>query len=106
MDPRHRRNNETRGPFVPLLLLAVGFMIWTAAQDFQLMEERKALKSAAAQQSGPLAAAQKVRRAADSLAAKTQALANKGNADAQHVVALLKERGVTINPNATAAPVP
>jgi hypothetical protein len=90
-----------RGPFVPLLILVIGFLSLTAVQTTQLIGERAALGHAASQQATPLAAAQKVRLAADSLASKLQALADKGNADAKTVVAELKQRGVTISPNAS-----
>jgi len=48
-----------------------------------------------------VAAAQKVRLAADSLASKLRALAEKCSPNAKTVVAELKQRGVTINPNAS-----
>ena len=43
---------------------------------------------------------------ADSLASKMQALADKGNPNAQAVVAELKKHGVTINPGAQSAAPP
>jgi hypothetical protein len=99
-DPARSGEAHSRRPFLPLLLLAIAFVGWSAMQTTQLLGDHRALRDAAAQQVEPLAAAQKIRVAADSLAAKTQALADKGNADARAVVARLKERGVTINPNA------
>jgi hypothetical protein len=95
-----------RGPFVPLLLLLLGFLSWTAVQTAQLLGDRSALDIATTQQATALETAQKIRAAADSLASKTQALANSGNPNAQAIVGELKRRGVTINPSATAAAPP
>lgn len=92
-----------RGPFVPLLLLLIGFLSWTAVQTAQLVTDRSALSDASTQQAAALAVAQKIRGAADSLASKTQAHAARGNPNAQAIVAELKRRGVTINPGATGA---
>jgi hypothetical protein len=76
-----------------------------AVQAIQLLDDQRALAKAEAQQAMPLETARKVRIAADSLASKLQALADKGNPNAQAVVLELKKRGVTINPGAaTVAP--
>ncbi len=94
-----------REPFLPLLLLVIAFLSWTVIETIQLLAERRALVDAATQQTAPLAEARKIRAAADSLASKMQALADKGNPNAQAVVLELKRRGVTINPGAvTPAP--
>jgi hypothetical protein len=95
-----------RGPFLPLLLLLLAFLGWGAIQTTQLVSDRLSLHAATAQQMGQLEAARKIRVAADSLAAKTKALADKGNPDAQTVIAKLKERGITINSNATTSSPP
>lgn len=94
-------NAPTRGLFVPLLLLAFGFFGWTAIQTMLLLGDRQALTATVSQQATPIAAAHKIRVAADSLASKMQALADKGNPNAQEVVAELKQRGIAINPNAS-----
>jgi hypothetical protein len=94
-----------RGPFVPLLLLAAGFLGWMALETTQLVSDRLALSATAAQQPGPLENAYHLRVATDSLVRKLQALADKGNPDAQTVVASLEQHGITINPTGkTAAP--
>jgi hypothetical protein len=96
----------SRGPFLPLLLLTVAFLGWSVIQTTQLTGDRLVLQAASAQQTGPLESAYKIRVAADSLAAKTQALSSQGNANAQSVIAKLKERGITINANATTSAPP
>jgi hypothetical protein len=75
-------------------------------QSVQLVSERRALKSAAAQQTEPLAAAQKLRAACDSLASNMQLLANRGDTNAQSVVEDLKKHGITINAHAQATAPP
>ncbi len=92
-----------RSAFLPLLMLLFGFITWMAFQATQLIAERRAMNTAIAQQAEALTSSQKLRAACDSLASKTQMLANRGNANAESVIAELKKRGVTIN---TAAPSP
>jgi cation transport ATPase len=105
--PEHRKSSRdsARGPFLPMLLLGIGVLGWMAVQTVQLLGDRWAVQEATSQQATSLAAAHKIRVAADSLAAKMQALADRGNPNAQAVVAELKKRGITISPNtSTAAP--
>ena len=102
-DSSPRPQPAARGPFEPLLLLAIAFLGWTAIQTTQLMTDRRSLADVAAQQVAPFAAAQKIRAAADSLAKKMQALADKGNPNAQLVVVELKKRGITINTGAASS---
>jgi hypothetical protein len=90
-----------RSPFLPLLLLILAFVGWTVVQTSQLLVERQSLAQTEAQQNAPLQQAQKLRAAANSLARKTQALADGGNANAQAVVAELRRRGITINSGAS-----
>jgi hypothetical protein len=97
--PRH-------SPYLPLLLLLIAFVGWSALQGYQLLAERHALAAMIEQQTAPLAQAAKIRAAANSLASKTQVLADNGNANAETVVAELKRRGITINPNAAPEPPP
>jgi hypothetical protein len=102
-----QRPVPVRGVFLPLMLITAGFLIWMGLQAFQLFTDREALLTALSQQDKPLATAQKVRVAADSLVTKTLALANQGNPNAQQVVDALRQRGIAINPNSTPpAPVP
>jgi hypothetical protein len=85
------------GPFVPFLLLLIGFLAWMALQMTQLVADRRNLSSAVAQQTAALETAQRIRTATDSLAVKTQALADLGNPNASAVVTELRRRGITIN---------
>jgi len=94
-------------PFVPLLLGLLVLLLWTAFQTVELLGERSALHDAHAAQDAPLEQAHKIRTAADSLASKTQTLADSGNPDARIVITNLKQRGITVNPTAkTLAPPP
>ena len=94
------------GPFLPLLLFACAFLGWMTLQTTELLRDRHALQDASAQQAVPLANGYTIRKAADSLAAKVQKLAAKGNPDAEIVLTQLRDRGITINPNATTAAPP
>ena len=95
------RGTATHSPFLPLLLGLLAFLGWTIFQTSQLLSERSTLNQAHSAQNSVLDQAEKVRAATDSLASKTQKLADSGNASAQQVVAQLKQSGITINPNAT-----
>jgi hypothetical protein len=87
-------------PFLPILLGLAAFLIWTIFQTTQLVGQRSSLSKTHEAQAALLEQSQKVRAANDSLAGKTQRLADAGNATAQFVTAQLKQRGITINPNA------
>jgi hypothetical protein len=97
---------QGRKPFLPLLLLTVAFLGWTIFQTTELIRERSALAETRSQQNAPLAQAQKIRVATDSMASKTQKLADAGNPNAQMVISQLKQRGITVNPNASTPPPP
>ena len=99
--------NGTSGLFVPLFLIAIALLGATAIPTLRLVSERQVLKDTDSEQATPLANTYKLRVAADSLFSKTQVLADKGNPSAMQVVEVLKQRGLTINPNAqTPAPPP
>src|ERR1700731_4371525 len=94
-------NSAGQSPFLPLLLVILAFLGFTAFQTTQLAGERSALNQAHAQQTAVLEQARKIRAATDSLASKTQKLSDAGNASAQFVTLQLKQRGISIHPNAT-----
>jgi hypothetical protein len=90
--------NRPASPFVPLMLLVLGLLIWTGSQLIQLIGERSALKTLLVNQAQPYAASQKLRVQLDAIASGTQRLADGGNANARLVVDELRKRGITINP--------
>lgn len=93
--------NRNAAPFVPLLLLMVGLLIWSGAQTYQLFSERSTLKTLLSNQAAPFAASQKMRVQLDAIASGTQQLAEQGNQNARLVVEELRKRGITINPSST-----
>jgi hypothetical protein len=86
--------------FIPQLLFASGLLIWSGFQTIVLLQESRQLTAAKANQESTVQQATKVRAQLDSIAAKTQVLADKGNNGAKTIVDELKKRGITINPNA------
>lgn len=90
---------------IPLGLIMFGLVLWTSFQTYMLVIESKMLKTVHANQENTVQQAVKLRNQLDSIAANTQVLADKGNTGAKTIVEELKKRGVTINPNAKAAPV-
>jgi hypothetical protein len=99
-------SNRTATPFVPLLLLLIGLLIWSGAQMFQLLNERSTLKTLLSNQAAPYAASQKLRVQLDAVASGTQRLADQGNQNARLVVEELRKRGITINPSAAPVQLP
>jgi hypothetical protein len=93
----------TSRPFVPLLLLALGVLGWSAFQTYELVAERTSLKAVLANQSAQVDQSQKLRASLDRIASKTAKLAAAGNGDAAAIVEALRKRGVTINPDAGGA---
>lgn len=87
--------------FVPLLLMLITLVLWFGFQTYQLVKERTNLKTLQANQETMFNNAQKMRAQLDAIAAGTARLAQQGNANAAQVVAALKAKGITINPNAT-----
>lgn len=86
-------------PFVPLLLGLLALVGVLTMQTVLLSLERSALQTAHDSQQQTVDNAAKLRGSLDGLAADTQRLADSGNANAGLLVAELRKRGITINPN-------
>ena len=89
-----------RTPFVPLGLLTLALLIWVGFQAVQLTVERQRLAAILASQDGLVLNSQKLRASLDSLATETAKLADQGNPNARLLDDQLRQRGVTINPQA------
>ncbi len=89
--------------FVPLLLAGLAVLVVLGWQTYLLASEREALNNAHATQQQTVDNAGKLRASLDALAADTQRLAERGNANAALLVTELKKRGITINPQAAAS---
>lgn len=88
------------GVFLPFLLVTVALLVWFVFQTAQLIAERSQVDALHANQAQVFQNAQRMRRQLDALAAGTQRLADGGNANAQAITAALRQRGITINPEA------
>lgn len=99
---RHR-DSRSASPFVPLLILAVAFTIWSGFQTVMLAREAVSLAATRENQEARIRNAQKLRDALDAVARDTAKLAGKGNPNARLIVDELRKRGVTINPDAPPA---
>lgn len=97
---------SVRDAFLPLLLGLLAVLIWTAFQTAVLLAERRSAAEARASQQVALEQAKRIRDAADSLAAKTQSLADSGDAAAQLMISNLRQRGITFNKYAPTASAP
>ena len=96
---RSRASASTLSAFWPLLIIGVVTASWSGFQAYQLVQEHAALKKLHANQEAMVQNAVKLRAQLDGIAADTQRLADAGNANAQVIVAELRRRGVTINPD-------
>jgi hypothetical protein len=94
------------GAFAPLMLFGLALFVVLGWQTWLLASERDALGTAHTNHQQTVDNAGKLRASLDTLAADTQRLADGGNASAALLVAELKKRGVTINPQAPAAAAP
>lgn len=92
-----RQGHHHHRPFVPLLLIAGGFLFWTLFQTVQLVREGGQLDTANAGLEPLMTNSRRLRESLDELASETQRLADAGNANAQLLVDELRKRGVTIN---------
>jgi hypothetical protein len=90
--------------FIPMCLLAVAWTLWAVFQMIMLFQEGSNLKTLKANQEPTVQQAMKLRAQLDSIAAKTAELAAKGNSGAKSIVDALKQRGITIDPNAKRSP--
>lgn len=90
------------GLFEPLLLGLASLVLWFGFQTSQLLSERDNLKTLRANQETIYTNAQKMRAQLDAIAAGTARLAQQGNPNAAQVVEALRQRGITINPDAAA----
>lgn len=97
MDPQNDSPARLHNPFLPVALLALGFIAWLGFQTWNLAGERSQLALAHATQQPQIDQANKLRAALETLAVTTQRLAGEGSVAARTVVDELAKRGVTIN---------
>ena len=93
-----------RGPFAPILLIALSVSGWFGFQTLQLVRERQQLEAAKVGLGPQELAATKLRTALDQVATATAKLAAEGNGNARLIVEQLRSRGVTINSPAASGP--
>ena len=96
-------DRQPHSAFVPVLLFGLAVLAVLGWQTWVLATERSALNTAYEGQQQTVDNAGKLRTSLDGLAADTQRLADRGNANAALLVTELKRRGITINPQAGAA---
>jgi len=89
--------------FVPLLLGSLALLVVLGYQTFVLVAERSALNATHSGQQQTVDNATKLRNSLDALAADTQRLADAGNPNAGLLVAELRKRGISINPQGAAS---
>ena len=94
---------QPHSAFVPVLLFGLAVLAVLLWQTWVLATERSTLNTSFDAQQQTVDNAGKLRTSLDGLAADTQRLADRGNPNAALLVAELKKRGITINPQATAA---
>lgn len=98
-DPSAPRG-ESRGSFIPALLLVIAVVGWAGFQTFQLVTERTTLTEGIASQDSQMEQSRKVRAALENIATRTARIAQAGNANATLIVEELRKRGISINADA------
>lgn len=97
---RARPTAVQHSAFVPLLLGGLALLVVLGYQTSVLVAERDALNATHTGQQQTVDNAAKLRNSLDALAADTQRLADIGNPNAGLLVAELRKRGISINPQA------
>jgi F0F1-type ATP synthase membrane subunit b/b' len=98
------RSAVARTAFVPLLLLAIAFVVFAGFQTLQMVTTRSQLSQAQVNLEPQIQQAAKVRASLDAVATATAKLATEGNGNAQVIVEQLRKRGITINAAGAAKP--
>ena len=88
---------NSKGIFLPALLLAVAVTGWFGFQTVQLTQERLSLSNGIAEQTPQMEQSQKLRDALQKLATGLAAVAKQGNPNATVVVEQLRRNGITID---------
>lgn len=94
---------RSHSAFVPVMLFGLAVLAVLLWQTWLLSTEREALVTTHAGQQQTVDNAGQLRGSLDALAADTQRLADAGNANAALLVTELRQRGITINPQAQGA---
>jgi len=83
-------------PFIPLLIVLVALVVLDGAQIISGVHDRANLNAALSGQDTPYNESERMRQQLETLAGKTAALADKGDADAKLIVAEFAKRGVNM----------
>ena len=86
-----------QGTTVCVAMMAAALILVLGSNVRDLWAARDGLAKSIAQQAAALKANQTVEAQLEKLAAGTQRLADRGNPNAQRIVGLLKQNGITIN---------
>ena len=103
-EPGQRSRLPGIGIVVPLMVIVLAVLIMSAAQTIQLIRDRGVLDDVIESQQNAFTTSQRVRQQLDSIAGQTAQLAAAGNENARRIVLELRQRGITVNPPAPAAP--
>lgn len=93
---RHTLANE--GTSIAVILIAVTLILVLGSNLRDLWAAQAALRASITQQETALRNNVRIEAQLEKLASGTQELAGRGNPNAQRIVAVLKQNGITINP--------
>lgn len=99
-------SSSLRSPFVPLLLVIIAWLVWSAFQTDLLVTEHQGLIQLHTLQQSQLEQAREVEGSYLALVTATESLAAQGDANAKLVVDQLKARGIQLPPTQTGRPLP
>lgn len=95
-----------KSPFLPLLLVTIAWLAWSAFQTDLLVTEHRGLLQLHTLQQSQLEQVRKIETSYLALVTATESLAAQGNANAKLVIDQLKARGVHLPPTQTGKPLP
>jgi hypothetical protein len=87
-------------PFLPLLLVTCAMVALLSFQAWQIYKDRSVLADLRKSQLPAYREAQRLQDQLEGVAAGTAMLARQGNQNARMIVAALRSRGITIDPDA------
>jgi hypothetical protein len=93
-----------RTHFIPVMLLALAFLLVNGFQAHSLLQEREAMAATRGAQEAPLGNANKLRQSLDTVVSEVRRLAGEGNGNAKAILETFERRGVHFGAAPNAAP--
>ena len=98
MDNSASETLKRGGPDLPIALIAAALVLFFCSTYYDLLNSQSSLNKTIEQQKVALGTNQKAELQLDALASGLKVLADRGNSNAQRIVATLDQNGIKIHP--------